>query len=64
MLNIYYALEAAGIAAMFIYLLITAIKFKQLSIEVENMRIEQEKMNFRLFVYEKTQSLIKDKKIS
>lgn len=64
MLNTYYAMEAAGISAMLVYLLVTAIRFRQLSEKIETMRVEQEKINFRLFVYEKTQKLSNEKKIS
>lgn len=64
MLNTYYAMEGAGISAMLVYLLVTAIRFRQLSEKIETMRAEQEKINFRLFVYEKTQKLANEKKIS
>lgn len=64
MLKTYYVLEATGISAMLVYLFITAIKFRQLADKIETMRVEQEKMNFRLFIYEKTQKLANEKKIS
>ena len=64
MLNPYYVLETTGISAMLVYLFVTAVRFRQLSNQIENMRVEQEKINFRLFVYEKTQKLANEKKIS
>ena len=64
MLKLQYILEALGVSFGLTYLVISTIKLRRLSNEVETLRFEQEKINFRLFVAEKTQKIMKEEKIS
>lgn len=59
-----YMLEAVGVSIILTYLVICTIKLKRMSNEIESLRFEQDKTNFRLFIAEKAQKIIQDKKIS
>ena len=47
-----------------IHFVIHILKIKQMSNEIQSLRFEQEKLNFRLYVTEKKQKILQEKKIS
>lgn len=47
-----------------IHFVIHRYKIKQMSNEIQSLRFEQEKLNFRLYVTEKKQKILQEKKIS
>jgi len=47
-----------------VYVIFNNRKMKKIIDEIENIYVEQSKINFRLFVAEKKQSILEEKKIS
>ena len=47
-----------------VYVILNNRKMKKIIDEIENIYVEQSKINFRLFVVEKKQSILEEKKIS
>jgi len=47
-----------------VYVILNNRKMKKIIDEIENIYVEQSKINFRLFVAEKKQSILEEKKIS
>lgn len=49
------------ITTLILYIILSSIKFRRLKDDMESMILEQDKMNFRLFIAEKKQKMFQEK---